>query len=346
MTGLGEAWLAAAAGLAAGAALGAAARCARFCVMGAIEDCVYGAAFDRLRMLGVAAAVAIVGVWALVALGALDPLETGPVRRGVGAAGVVCGGLIFGYGMALVGTCAFGALARVGGGDLRSLAVVCTIGLSAYATTAGPLSGLRLWLAPPREGGSLALQLEQATGLPAWAWGAAAGVALAAAAVRLAGGFEDRRLIAWGAAAGGAVALGWAATAALSGGFDVVPVESLSFAAPTGEAMLHLMTRADAAPPSFPVAGVLGVILGAAAAAALMRDARWETSDDPRELRRQLIGGALMGVGAALALGCTIGQGLSALSLLAPMAPVAMLAIAAGARAGLFVLVEGFELNR
>jgi len=51
---------------------------------------------------------------------------------------------------------------------------------------------------------------------------------------------------------------------------------------------------------------------------------------------------ALMGPGAALALGCSVGQGLSAFSVLAYSAPVAFAAIFAGAALGLKQLITGF----
>jgi hypothetical protein len=53
----------------------------------------------------------------------------------------------------------------------------------------------------------------------------------------------------------------------------------------------------------------------------------------------------LMGCGGMLALGCTIGQGISAFSVLAPSAPIAALSILIGARVGLYVLVEGGSLK-
>ncbi len=343
---MGETALAALAGLVCGAALGAAARLARYCVMGAIEDAVYGDSLDRMRMLGVSAAVAIAGAWALIALGVFDPAETRAGRLGLTPAAAVLGGAMFGYGMALVGTCAFGALARVGGGDLRSLAVVSTIGVAAFATTSGVLSPLRLWLSPPAAAEqSLATTLGDWLSIPPALAAFAPALALAALSLRGAGGRRGHVAF-WGAVVGGAVALGWLATALLAGGFDAVPVESLSFAAPTGETMLYLMTEARLVAPGFTVGGVVGVVAGAALASAWRGDSRWETSDDPRELRRQLVGGAMMGVGGALALGCTIGQGLTALSVLSPMAPVVMLAILVGARAGLYVLVEGLPAAR
>jgi len=69
---------------------------------------------------------------------------------------------------------------------------------------------------------------------------------------------------------------------------------------------------------------------------------RWEACDDPRELRRQILGAAIMGPGAILAVGCSVGQGISAFSVLAFSAPVTFIAIFAGAAFGLRQLITGF----
>ncbi len=50
-----------------------------------------------------------------------------------------------------------------------------------------------------------------------------------------------------------------------------------------------------------------------------------------------------MGVGGVIALGCSIGQGLSAFSTLAYSAPVTIAAISAGGLLGLRRLVTGFQ---
>ena len=56
-----------------------------------------------------------------------------------------------------------------------------------------------------------------------------------------------------------------------------------------------------------------------------------------------IVGAAIMGAGAVIAMGCTVGQGLSAFSVLAISAPVTCLAIFAGAAIGLRQLIEGFS---
>ena len=67
----------------------------------------------------------------------------------------------------------------------------------------------------------------------------------------------------------------------------------------------------------------------------------WEACDDVPELRRHIFGAMLMGYGGILSVGCTIGQGISAMSLLTISAPITMISIMIGARMGLAYLLEG-----
>lgn len=96
---------------------------------------------------------------------------------------------------------------------------------------------------------------------------------------------------------------------------------------------------------SFAVGSVLGVLTGAFLGSLIKGHFRWEACDDPRELRRQILGGFLMGTGGVVALGCTVGQGISAFPTLAVSAPVVTLSIIAGAAIGLRQLVVGFHFS-
>jgi len=351
MLGLDGGALASLAGLIGGAVLGLAARSGRFCMMGAVEDAVYGGDLARLRMLGVAAAMAIAGTQALAAAGGLDPDATLYLRSGWSPMAAVIGGLMFGYGMAQVGTCGFGALARLGGGDLRSLVMIVVIGVAGYATLAGPLAWVRTLLAPPgimAEGHlSVAAVLGDAIGTGAALPGLAIAVGVAALALADRSFRRERAMILWGIAAGLTIPFAWGMTAeAGATGFDIVPVQSFSFVAPLGESVLYIMTVQSLALPDFAIASVAGVLAGAAAGSLGRGEFRWEACDDARELRRQIGGAAMMGVGGVLALGCSIGQGLSALSVLSVSAPVVIVSIFAGARIGLFLLVEGKVASR
>jgi hypothetical protein len=106
--------------------------------------------------------------------------------------------------------------------------------------------------------------------------------------------------------------------------------------------MLYAMTSSGNS-ISFGTGSVVGVILGALIGSLIKGHFRWEVCDDPRELRRQILGAALMGVGAVVAVGCSVGQGLSAFSVLTFSAPVTLACILMGAAIGLRQLILGFE---
>ena len=82
-------------------------------------------ASNGLRAWALAILVAIVLTQGLIAAGLLDPSKSFYLFPSFGWTGAIAGGLAFGFGMALVGTCGFGALVRLGGGSLRSLVVLC-----------------------------------------------------------------------------------------------------------------------------------------------------------------------------------------------------------------------------
>jgi uncharacterized protein len=68
---------------------------------------------------------------------------------------------------------------------------------------------------------------------------------------------------------------------------------------------------------------------------------RWEGFSNIADLKRHLLGGCLMGVGAVMAIGCSIGQGLSGVSTLNILSILATLAILMGA----FIALQ-YDLKR
>ena len=339
-------WAPALAGLIGGLALGLAARRGRFCTLGAIEDAAYGQDWKRLRMWALVLAVAIAGTFLLAYLGGFDRGATLYARLSWNPAAAIIGGLVFGYGMAIAGNCGYGALARLGGGDLRSFVIVVVMGLVAYLVMSGPLAPLRVQLFPTGPGDGTASGYADLAAsalsvpplLPALLFAAAlAGWALADRGFR-----ASRQAILWSVVAGAAIVSGWWATTAIGNrSFEAVAVESHAFTAPVGETLLYVMTGSTGG-PSFAVGSVVGVVLGAMIGSLSKGQFRWEACDDPGELGRQILGGAFMGVGGVLALGCSVGQGLTAFSTLAYSAPVVLAAVVAGALLGLRQLVRGF----
>ena len=333
-------------GLIGGLALGLAARLGQFCTLGAIETAVYGDDQRRLRLWGIVVGVAIFGTQLAARQGLIDLPQTMYHQFAWNPLASIFGGLLFGYGMAMAGNCGFGALARLGGGDLRSFVIVLVMGIAALATISGPLAYLRVLAFPTRPAEGALPGIAQSLG--AWTGQSVTMIGLAIGALVILVALSSARfraapaMIFWGALPGLAVVSAWWGTQWMaSTGFEGTPVVAHTFAAPLGEAILYSMT-ASGRSLSFGVGSVVGVWIGAFAGSLIKGHFRWEACEDPRELRRQILGAALMGVGAVVAIGCSIGQGLSAFSVLAWSAPVTVLAIIAGAALGLRQLIEGF----
>ncbi len=336
-------------GLFGGVLLGLAARLGRFCTLGAIEDFLYGGSDTRMRMWVIAIGTAIIGSFGLIGAGIIDPGATYYLSIKWLPWASVIGGLVFGYGMALAGNCGFGAVARLGGGDLRSFVIVLVMGVSTYVVLSGPLAPIRDMLFPQtpvlpgEKPPGIAHATARWTGMSPTAIGIVIGFVLLAASVASRSVLENPKAIFWSVVVGIAVISGWAGTSWVANtGFEALPVVSHSFAAPLGESILWWMIG-SAQPLSFAVGSVAGVWLGAFIGSLIKGHFRWEACEDPRELRRQIVGAALMGAGAVIALGCTVGQGISAFSMLAFSAPVTFFAIFAGASFGLRQLIVGFS---
>ncbi len=346
-------WVLAAGGLAVGAVMGAVARLEHFCTLSALERRWYAGDSHGLRSWMLAAAVAIAITQALMLTGTVDLSSSFYLSPAFGLTGAVIGGLAFGFGMALVGTCGFGALVRLGGGSLRSLIVLMVLGLSALAAQRGLVAQGRVHLVD-----NLAIDLgfagDQSLG----------GVASAVTGIELhwvMAGLVVAGLLAWifsdpaylrkprrllpGIVIGMAIPAGWLITTwAAAHAFQPVQLEAGSFVVPVGDTIMQFATFTGVL-PDYGVGLVVGVPLGAALVAWHRRDVRWEACDDARELGRHIAGAFLMGTGGVFAMGCTIGQGLSAASVLALSAPVAIISIAVGARLGLAWLLEGSLRN-
>ena len=346
---LDSAWALPIAGVLIGTVVGYVARRNHFCTMSALERHWFAGDSTGLRSWALAGAVALVLTQIMQALGWINISQSFYLTEPLPVAGAIIGGIMFGFGMALVGTCGFGAIIRLGGGSMRALVVLTGIALAALAAQRGLLGHVRVGLLDRFSidlgsvgGQSLGALLSHYTGLD---------LTLATAAVVAAALFYwifrdprfrgDREKLVSGIVIGAGIAAGWVVTSTYSGRlFQPVQIEAGSFVMPLGDAMLQIITVTGTL-PDYGVGLVAGVLIGATLRAWRSRDMRWEACDDARELSRHLVGAFLMGTGGVFALGCTIGQGVSAVSVMALSAPLALAGIAFGARMGLAYLLEG-----
>lgn len=341
-------------GLVIGMLFGGVAQATAFCSSGAILDLVRDSNSNRLRAWGLAAAVAIACTQILLAFEIVDVRRSAYLTAPLSLAGPVAGGLMFGIGMVFARGCAARNLVRLGAGNLRALIVVVVFAVAAYATMRGILAPARLVLE------RLTRADFGASGLPeilAGRVGLASEslrwmVAIGSAAILIAVCFTSAafrsspRNIAAGLAIGLLVTAGWYLTGALLvDEFNPVPPASLTFVAPLGDSLQYVMIFTGVS-ANFGVAVVGGTVVGSFATALARGRFRIEGFSDQGEFRRQLAGAVLMGIGGVLAMGCTIGQGLTGLSTLSVGSVLAALSICLGGFLGAWLTRQSTEGDR
>jgi uncharacterized protein len=329
------------AGLAIGIGLGAVMQRFHFCTMGAVADLVNFGDWSRMRMWLMAIAVAMLGTAGLAAAGVIAPAKSLYGGNQVLWLSNMVGGLLFGFGMVLAGGCGSRTLTRLGAGNLKALIVLLVLGLCAYMAMKGVLGVLRVntfdRVAVPVQSQSLLVTVSPWVGF-------AAGAALLAFVLAHASG-RSKDVLLGGTLVGLLVAAAWFVSGKLGyvaedpNTLEEVFVatnsgrmEALSFVAPVAYSIDWLILFSDASRVlSFGIIVVLGMIAGSALHALITRTFRWEGFTTTEDLANHLAGGALMGFGGVLAGGCTIGQGLSGLSMVSVGALITFPALLTGA---------------
>jgi len=306
-----------------GIGFGALARWSGFCMRGAVEDALTTADAPRLRGFLAAMVVALVVVQALVWTGHLDLSKAVVLPTTLFWGGALLGGAMFGVGMTLTGGCGTRLLVLSAGGNLRSVVSFLIFALVAYATIRGVLAPARSQLS-----NVTTIALAKQT-LPLAAGAIFVAVALAVIAWRRA---PARDLVA-GMLIGLLVPAGYLATGVLGADdFEPVAVESVNVTRGGGDALVYLLTFTGAK-LNFGIAFVAGIFVGALAVVGMKRDFKLVGFEKPADMLRYAGGAALMGAGGVLALGCTVGNGLTGVASLAPTSFVAVPAMVLAAAA-------------
>jgi uncharacterized protein len=340
-------------GLLIGVALGALAQATRFCTMGALADWVAYGGRARLLMWALAVAVAALGTLGLTEIGWLDATRTVPWSERFLWLSYLVGGAVFGVGMVLASGCPQRNLVKAASGSLKAWVTLLVAAVSAQMTLRGVLAEARVsgldalgvQLTHPQDLGSmLATVIAVPAGTLRWAV-LIAGLVLAAALLWRArkemGGAQ------WigGVGIGLLVVAAWTLTghigfiaehpdtleATWSGTYSHRP-EALTFTAPVAHSLDLLTLWSDRNNlASFGVMVTLGVLLGSALSAALRREFHVEAFRSAGDMGNHLLGAVLMGFGGVTAMGCSIGQGISGLSLLSAGSCLAVAGICGGA---------------
>ena len=308
-------WLAVAIGI----AFGVLAQITRFCLRRAVVG------EDRRQAAGVwltALAVAVLGTQFAVAQGVISFADHRFMATDLPVLSIMAGGLMFGIGMVLTRGCISRLTVLTGAGNLRAALVLIVFAITAHAALKGVLAPVRTTL------GSVTLPLDSA-GLPGNPLIWTALIAAAALALALRSGNRVTTL-ALAALIGALVPVAWVGTGfVLYDDFDPIAMQSLSFTAPASEA-LFFTVAATAVSANFGAGLIGGVIVGSLIAALLSGGFQWQSFETPRQTGRYMAGAGLMGLGGALAGGCTVGAGLAGVPTLSLAAILALASIIAG----------------
>jgi len=334
---------------------GAVANKTHFCTMGAVSDVVNMGDWNRMRMWLLAIAVAIAGASVLQLAGWVDVSKSIYAVPRFTWLSYVVGGALFGVGMTLASGCGSRTLVRIGGGNLKSLVVAIVLAISAYMTLKGLFAVFRVAALDPV--GATFSGPQDLPSLLAPALGVGRNTLLVSLAAVIVAGllvfiFKSRDFLTFDNVLGGTV-VGLVVVGCwiLSGHVGHLPedpatleekflatnsgrMESFSFVAPFAYLLELLMLWSDKSRTvTVGVAAVLGMLAGSFAWSLASRSFRLESFRDAEDLISHIAGAVLMGFGGVLALGCTIGQGISGVSTLALGSFLAFFAIVVGAAA-------------
>jgi uncharacterized membrane protein YedE/YeeE len=341
------------AGFVLGGIFGATAHRTNFCTMGAISDVVFMGNWNRFRAWMMAIGVAILTSQAMHIFGIVNLNDSIYLTTNLGWLGAIIGGLMFGFGMTLGGGCGNKTLVRLGAGNLKSLVVAIMLGIFAYMTLRGLIGLARVEMEtatnidlsanydaqgiPNLVAGFIGASVETMR----WVFALLIGGGLLAFCFKDAGFRASKRDMAAGLIIGLLIPAGWYATGVIGfDDFDPTQLASFTFVNPTGESLMYLMTFTGSA-INFGIAVVGGVIAGAFLMSVATKTFAVESFTGADDMIRHLVGGALMGTGGVLALGCTIGQGITGMSTLAIGSVIALLSIITGGVYGMKYLEEG-----
>jgi uncharacterized protein len=344
-----------------GGVLGAVATKTNFCTLGAVSDWVNMGHTGRMRAWVFSMAVALAGVMVMEAAGLLNlGTSTFPPYRTPQFAWLryIVGGLMFGAGMTLASGCGSKTLIRIGGGNLKSIVALIAAATCAYLMMWTPLFERAFvpWIRPTtidlsqygiltQEMGSVVAGMLGMQPSPALKLLVSLGalIAMLVYVFRSADFRESRDNMLGGLVVGLAVAAGWYITGGASGqawkdyaemAIDVpsrVQTQSYTFISPMGDTVHWLLNAGDGLLINFGMAGFAGVVIGALIYTVATRSFRFERFVNAKDFGAHALGGALMGIGGVLAMGCTIGQGITGVSTLAMGSLLAFFSMVVGA---------------
>lgn len=317
---LGDTQAMALAGLIVGIVFGIAAQRSQFCLRAATVEFASGVFGRRMAVWLLTFSTAVVWTQAAQYARLFHSADARMLAVPGSFSGAIIGGLIFGIGMVLARGCSGRLLVLAATGNLRSVISGLVFAVVALMALQGWLAPLRrtlaaLWITPNGHNINLldALHLPNGSGI---------GIGLIVAVIALYLAYKNRvgvQVLFMASGVGFAVALGWVFTSALAAvSFDPVQIESATFTGPSARTLMFFISSNPVL--DFDIGLIAGVFIGAFLAVLCTNELQFLGFEGADNMKRAIIGAALMGMGGMLAGGCAIGAGVTGGSIFAATA--------------------------
>ena len=287
----------------------------QFCFSGSIKDYMLTKSTKRGASVIMAILVAIASTYAVSSYFSIDLTQSVYYKDNINYFSIIFGGALFGAGMMLADGCSSRHLVKFAQGDPYSLIVLLFIAIFAFATAKGALSPLleffvdnqTLISISSKIGNSQIPILIAVLPLLIYLW-------------LLTKSFKRILTLKDGFIIGLIISAGWYVTGVI-GEQSIereINLASFAFVYPSAQT-LEFFTSYNVVDLTFPISVILGILIGAFFMSKLNKKYSFGcTSNLQRsKIKYNMIGGAMMGIGGVLAIGCTVGQGLTGVSTLA-----------------------------
>ncbi len=301
-------------GLIIGLVFGFIAQQKQFCFSGSIKDFLQIKSTKRAASVVMAMIVAIISTQILSINFDIDLTQSAYFKKDINYFAIIIGGIMFGAGMMIADGCSSRSIIKFAQGDSNALVTLIFIAIFAYATTKGVLFEL---INPFINNQTL---IDISKNFTNFQFNIYIVLAILFFVLYLFTKKIKRIFSLYdGAIIGLLVGVAWYVTGyiGLESIDKEIQTQAISFVYPSAKT-LELFTYYQVNEFSFGVCLVIGAIIGTYISTLFNKKYSFGCTANLgiKKVKYNMIGGALMGVGGIMAIGCTVGQGLSGVSTL------------------------------
>jgi len=312
-------------GLFIGIAFGVIAQKNQFCFSGSIKDYILTKSTKRGASVIMAMIIAIISTTLMATYFQIDLTQSSYFKSNINYFAIIAGGLLFGTGMMIADGCSSRSLVKYAQGDSNALITLIFIAIFAYATTKGLLFGI---LNPFINNSFLIEISSKIENIQMNIFVVL--VILVTILLYLIKKVKRVFSLLDGVLVGLLVSIAWFVTGFIGQESmeREIAIAGISFVYPTAKT-LELFTYYEVNELSFGISLVCGVLIGTFIMSFVNKKYSFgcTSNQNINKVKYNMIGGSLMGTGGIMAIGCTVGQGLTGLSTLAFSSALAIISI-------------------